>query len=112
MGLERVASACSERRGLSPPARQRGAIVNAASVAALVAWPEDAVYNATKAGVLLLTKAGPGQMSYGRSGLKSATAGNRASRLCRVGLGWNSQAACRRACRRGTRACSASSPQR
>lgn len=36
--------------------RRSGTIVNAASVAALVAWPDDAVYNATKAGVLLLTK--------------------------------------------------------
>ena len=37
--------------------RGSGVIVNAASVASFLAWPDDAVYSASKAGVMLLTKA-------------------------------------------------------
>lgn len=37
--------------------RKSGVIINTASVASLLAWPNDAVYSASKAGVMLLTKA-------------------------------------------------------
>jgi len=36
--------------------RRQGTIVNLASVAAILAWPDDAIYSATKAAVFLLTK--------------------------------------------------------
>lgn len=36
--------------------QESGVIVNTASVAGIVGWPHDAVYSATKAGVVLLTK--------------------------------------------------------
>jgi dihydroanticapsin dehydrogenase len=37
--------------------RRQGVIINTASVASFLAWPGDAVYSASKAGVMLLTKA-------------------------------------------------------